>query len=118
MEASTCQHVSPKSRLLFTFMDGPGFRKQSFAVEWWLRLSGEPFRWQSDPAAIRAMLGETGWECRAIRSSAENKDDPGIARGEWIVEALASEQGTRPTSNHHNRAGKQQADGACCPAHR
>ena len=67
-------HSGSKSRLAFTFMetqsDGRiGFRKSSRAVDAWLRLRGESFKWGSSRAQIGEFLAPRGFVVRDIITS-------------------------------------------------
>jgi methyltransferase (TIGR00027 family) len=68
------QHSGAKSRLAFTFMetqsDGRiGFRESSRAVDAWLRLRGESFKWGSGRARIGEFLASRGFSVREIITS-------------------------------------------------
>ncbi len=65
--------VPPGSRFLFTFMETrPGqplaFHTGRRAIDWWLRLRGEPFCWGLASAAVDAFAAEHGWELASISS--------------------------------------------------
>jgi methyltransferase (TIGR00027 family) len=64
-------HSGAKSMFAFTFMetqpDGRiGFRQSSRAVDWWLRLRGETFKWGSHRARIADFLAARGYAAREI----------------------------------------------------
>ena len=67
-------HSGARSRFAFTFMetqsDGRiGFREPSRAVDAWLRLRGETFKWGSARARIRDFLATRGFAVREIITS-------------------------------------------------
>ncbi len=67
-------HSGAKSRLAFTFMetqsDGRiGFRESSRAVDAWLRLRGESFKWGSGRARIGEFLAARGFAVREVITS-------------------------------------------------
>lgn len=68
------RHSGPKSRLAFTFMETQsggriGFRQSSRAVDAWLRLRGERFKWGSHRARIGEFLTTRGFAVREIITS-------------------------------------------------
>jgi methyltransferase (TIGR00027 family) len=67
-------HSGAKSVFAFTFMetqsDGRiGFRKSSRAVDLWLRLRGETFKWGSTRAGIKYFLAARGYAARELITS-------------------------------------------------
>lgn len=67
-------HSGRKSRLAFTFMETQsggriGFRQSSRAVDAWLRLRGERFKWGSHRARIGEFLSVRGFAVREIITS-------------------------------------------------
>jgi methyltransferase (TIGR00027 family) len=67
-------HSGLKSRLAFTFMETQsggriGFRESSRAVDAWLRLRGESFKWGSSRARIGDYLADRGFAVRDIITS-------------------------------------------------
>lgn len=80
------------SQLLFTFMDGPGFWKQSPLVNWWLRRASEPFRWHARPEDMRLMLRDFGWNLGELYKTWDEARDDRVARGEWVGEAMAAQE--------------------------
>ena len=67
-------HSGAKSKFAFTFMetqsDGRiGFRESSRAVDAWLRLRGESFKWGSERARIGEFLAPRGFAVREIITS-------------------------------------------------
>jgi O-methyltransferase involved in polyketide biosynthesis len=60
------------ARLVFTFIEPtrPGgrlaFRRAGRAVDAWLALRGEPFRWGATRAALAEQLAATGFRPRAV----------------------------------------------------
>ena len=79
--------VGHESRLIFTFMEQPGFAKQSFAVNLWLKLAREPFRWHAAPSSVRALLHTSGWIPNGEHATWLHSGDDKTAAGEWIAEA-------------------------------
>lgn len=67
-------HSGRKSKFAFTFMETQsggriGFRKSSRAVDVWLRLRGESFKWGSPRTLIRDFLAARSFAAREIISS-------------------------------------------------
>jgi methyltransferase (TIGR00027 family) len=63
-----------KNRFAFTFMETQGsgrigFRKSSRAVDAWLRLRGESFKWGIESASIREFLARRGFEVLEVAGS-------------------------------------------------
>jgi methyltransferase (TIGR00027 family) len=68
------RHSGAKSRLAFTFMETQGggrigFRESSRAVDAWLRLRGERFKWGCHRARIGEFLAARGFAVREIVTS-------------------------------------------------
>jgi len=81
------KHLGDRSRLLFTFLEGRGFREQSPFVNGWLRLIGEPFQWQAQRGALATLLREAGWSGPSFNATwLNNSMNHRIAEGEWIAE--------------------------------
>jgi methyltransferase (TIGR00027 family) len=72
-------HSGVKSKFAFTFMetqsDGRiGFRKSSRAVDLWLRLRGESFKWGSARLSIKYFLADRGYVERELITSEMLRD--------------------------------------------
>ncbi len=88
---SWSQLPGDQSTLLFTYMDDFGFRDQSSLVNAWLRLVGEPFRWQTKREELAILLKKAGWTPPALKATwLDNSGEDRIAEGEWIAETEVS----------------------------
>ena len=92
------QSTSQKSVCIFTFMEKDsqgriGFGESKLqAVNAWLKLKNEPFRWGSDPTYVSDMIEKSGWKLSTLstyemmRKYLQNKNviDAKPASGEHV----------------------------------
>jgi methyltransferase (TIGR00027 family) len=95
-------HSGSQSRFAFTFMERLaqgriGFHKSSRAVDAWLRLRGESFKWGIEPKRVKEFLAARGFKTGEIVTAsrlrekylaAENLNHLPLAEGECICTAF------------------------------
>jgi methyltransferase (TIGR00027 family) len=116
--ADCAAHGGVGSRVAFTFMERfPGgriaFRGQSRAIDLWLRLKREPFRWGIPREELSGFLEQRGYHClrlvtdaelrRAYLSSPDLQDEP-LVDGDHLCLAQSCDP-SRPPDGRAGQAG-------------